>query len=180
MQLLFPWYGLVVIWVGIWHEPLVRFWLQENATAVETAFPWIVAGCCLAALSNISGSQLGPLNRVGTGLFFSVLSSGSSLLFVFLGWHFAGITGAAAGFCLARLPLVFQDAAVRRIAGIGYGRQDLQLLVMQGCFGLICGGIFLCTKWMETSQLWSMIWAFVSGAICAAFILSAYLPRQKS
>lgn len=178
-QLLFPWYGLVVVWVGVWHTPLIEFWLHKNASLVDSAFPWIVAGCCLSALSNISGAQLGPLNRLGTGLIFSLLSSGLSALLVIFGWHVAGLFGASAGFFLSRIPLVFQDAFVRNLAGIVYDIRDLTLVMMQGAFLIICGAVHYAAEWFGLGLFWSVVLAFVSGTLCAGFILFGYMQKTS-
>jgi O-antigen/teichoic acid export membrane protein len=180
LQMLFPWYGLVVVWIAVWHEPLISFWLSENAPLVIKAFPWIVAGCCLTALSNISGAQLGPLNRVGTGLAFSLVSCGLSVLLVVGGWHFAGLAGAAAGFCAARFPMLIQDAFVRRLTGFGYDSRDLRLILMQGVFFAFCATVRLLTEKVGASAPVLIGLAFVTGTICACIILSSYLPKYKS
>lgn len=177
---LFPWYGLIIVWISVWHEPLVLFWLKENALLVAQAFPWIVAGCCLSALSNISGAQLGPMNRVGIGLFFSLFSSGLSAILVIGGWFAFGVGGAAGGFCLARISLAFQDAFVRRQAGFWYDRQDLRLLLTQGIFLLFCRSIYLGAQHASLSLPVTVVFAFLSGTACAIYLLSGYLPKRNS
>ena len=177
---LFPWYGLVIVWIAVWHEPLVTFWLKENAALVAQAFPWIVAGCCLSALSNISGAQLGPMNRVGTGLFFSLLSSVLSAILVVGGWYVFGLDGAAIGFCLSRIALVFQDAFVRRQAGFGYDSRDLRLLLTQGVFLAVCAGLHFGAQRAALSLPLTVTVAFLSGIVCAAYLLTGYLPKRNS
>jgi O-antigen/teichoic acid export membrane protein len=176
---LFPWYGLVVVWVSVWSEPLVQFWLNENAAMVGQAFPWVVAGCCLSALSNISGAQLGPMNRVGSGLFFSLLSSGLSALMVLGGWYLAGLSGAAAGFLVSRISLFFQDAFVRHHGGFWYDRSDLRLLLTQAVFLIFCAGSHLVASAASLSLSLTVLLAFLSGITCAGYLLVGYLPKHS-
>lgn len=176
---LFPWYGLMIVWFGVWHKPLVSFWLKENADLVAQTFPWIIAGCCLSALANISGAQLGPMNRVGIGLFFSLLTAGLSALLVVCGWLVFGLGGAAVGFCLSRLILVFQDAFVRREAGFGYNRQDLRLLLVQVAFFMVCASLYYVAQITSLSTPVTVTVAFLSGVACAAYILIDCLPKRS-
>lgn len=178
LQMLFPWYGLVIVWIAIWHEPLISFWLRDNAPAVIQAFPWIVAGCCVTALANISGAQLGPMNRVGTGLVFSLISSGMSALLVVGGWYLGGLKGAAVGFTLARLPLLVQDGMVRRLAGFSYDWKDLGLILQQGFFLCICLAFRFAAQELSGSRV-IIAFAFASGFLCAGIILSTYLRKSN-
>ena len=176
---LFPWYGLIVVWFSVWYEPLVTFWLKDDAILVSQAFPWIVAGCCLGALASVSGAQLGPMNRVGTGLFFSLLTSIFSVIFVVCGWLMLGLAGAAAGFCLSRFILVFQDIFVRHEAGFWYDRQDMRLLMTQVVFFVFCASLHFGVQRAMASIPVSVVVAILSGTACAAYLLYGYLPKRS-
>ena len=117
--MMFPWYSLVIVWVAFWHHPLVTLWLgPENGGQVAQIFPYVVAGCCLNAMANISGAQLGALNRIGLGWILSTFTALSSASLVLLGWHISGLQGAGIGYLVGRVPLVIQDLVVRRITGL--------------------------------------------------------------
>jgi len=177
-QMLFPWYGLVIVWVSVWSQPLLDLWLHKNAPVVGQSFPWIVAGCCLAAISNLAGSQLGPLNRVGTGLFFSLLSSGLSAILVIVGWYMDGLRGASIGFFLARLVFIAQDACVRKMLGFGYNSKDARALLETFLFLAICFAAHFATSVLGLSLLLQVTAAFLSGIICAAILLAPYIMRR--
>lgn len=113
-KLMFPWYSLVIIGVFFWSEPVTKLWLGvKYGNAVGQTFPWVVAALCLNAIANISGAQLGGLNRVGTGLIVQTLASLLSATGVIAGWYWGGISGAAVGYFSARFVFVLQDALVR-------------------------------------------------------------------
>ena len=116
---LFPWYSLTIIGVFFWSNPVTEFWLgSKYGASVGKAFPWVVAALSLNAIANISGAQLGGLNRVGTGLILQIISSLASTIGVITGWHLDGLQGASIGFFLSRLVWIAQDIIVRKAVRI--------------------------------------------------------------
>jgi len=116
---LFPWYSLTIIGVFFWSGPVTELWLgAKYGASVGEAFPWVVAALSINAIANISGAQLGGLNRVGTGLVLQIISALASAGGVVAGWHFDGLRGASVGFFLSRLVWIIQDYVVRKAVGI--------------------------------------------------------------
>jgi len=143
---MFPWYSLLIVGVFFWSEPITRLWLgHKYGHAVGQTFPWVVSGLSLAAIANISGAQLGALNRVGSGLVISTLSGLLSGVTVWIGWKTAGLAGASAGFFFAKLVFVMQDASVRHWVGLGIKGYlaDVLIIVRQI---VVVGSIWLIFK----------------------------------
>lgn len=176
---LFPWYGAFLMWLIVWQAPLLELWLGANAASVELSFSWIVAGCCIAALGNLSSAQLGPIDRVGIGLVFSIAVSIFSAGFVAGGWWFGGLTGAATGFFAARLVLVLQDSLVRRFIGVRYGRAELLGLGCLGCAALICGISRMALVWLGCGVVSMLTLAFLSGAASVALVITFNVRWQR-
>ncbi len=176
---LFPWYGAFLMWLIVWETPLLKLWLGANAAMVELSFSWIVAGCCIAALGNLSSAQLGPIDRVGTGLLFSIAVSMLSGALVVGGWWFGGLGGAAAGFFAARLVLVLQDGLVRRFIGVSYGRAELLGLGCLVAAALICGVSRFALVWLGSGIVSMLTLAFLSGAASVALVIIFNVRWQR-
>ncbi len=73
----------------------------------------------LYAISIISSSQLGALNRVGTQALFHLVSGLLTVPAVYLGWKWSGLYGLTLGFLASRIPLVVQDIFLVRLIGAG-------------------------------------------------------------
>lgn len=171
--LLFPWYAALLAWLLVWQEPLLRLWLGADAHTVGQAFSWIVAGCCFAALANLSGAQLGPIDRVGMGLGFSLAVSLLSALLVALGWLAYGLDGAAAGFFAARLVLLAQDAVVRRLVGAPYSAAELRSLLWIAAGSLACLAARAIADHLPDPHIPGLLGAALSGLIMVAIALRA-------
>jgi O-antigen/teichoic acid export membrane protein len=114
-SLVFPFCSLAAMGVFFWSQPAIELWLGDiNSAAVITVFPWIFLGLTLNAIANISGAQIGGINRVGTGLIFQTSVSLLSAACVVGGFFAMGIEGAAIGFFASRLVWLGQDVFVRR------------------------------------------------------------------
>ena len=167
----FPWYLLLSIWVAIWHPILLRLWLgKELGSTVAPLFVPIIAGCCLTAISNISTAQLGPLNRLGSGLIFQILTSVLLVATVYLGWAWNGVVGVAWAFLFSRVVLIAQDLFVIRLVNAGgwlapktWKHLGLQLLI-----GLAFSstGLFL-----PRPALWQLIPAALHGTVVSTWLL---------
>ncbi len=117
-DLMFGWLVLVGVWLITWKHPLLRLWLgTELGEATEALLPPLVVAYCLTSLANVSGAQLGPLDRVGAGLLIHILAGVLVALCVYLGWRWAGIVGVAWGFLISRVALLGQDLFVARLVG---------------------------------------------------------------
>lgn len=167
----FPWYALASIWAWIWSPVLLRLWLGEKLGAmILPIFVPIIIGCCLTAISNISGAQLGPLNRVGTGLAFQILLCMFLVAGVYSGWRWYGIVGVAWAFFLSRSVLVAQDLFVIRLVNAGgwLASRTWKHLALQ----IVVGGCFLSTALIRSrSSFWQLIPACLHACIISSWVV---------
>jgi len=167
----FPWYALISIWAWLWHPVLLRLWLgQHIGASISPIFVPIIVGCCFNAISNISGAQLGPLNRVGAGLVFSIMTGALLITGVFAGWHWNGIVGVAWGFLFSRIIGVIQDFYVIRLVNAGgwLAASTWRQLGLQLGIGLLFS-VFIFI-WPRES-LWQLIPATLHGGGVTVFLL---------
>lgn len=173
---LFPWYSLTIIGVFFWSGPVTQLWLgAKYGASVGEAFPWVVAALSLNAIANISGAQLGGLNRVGTGLVLQIISSLASTAGVVAGWHFDGLRGASIGFFLSRLVWIIQDYIVRKAVGIPAFEylKALQVLLRQSSIVFVF--------WIISSLIFHESWALtICAAVCAAVAACIELLAMKN
>lgn len=180
-RLLFPWFSLAIIGVFFWSGPVTELWLGDKyGAAVGQAFPWVVAGLCMNAISNISGAQLGGLNRVGTGLFIKIIAEASSALGVILGWHLQGLNGAAIGFFTARCIWFYQDYLVRRWVGVS-PKFYFENCAIIGIQSMIVAGIYTVSAVVSHSSAITQVSFAATSALFggAATILLANFVGKK-
>ncbi len=167
----FPWYALASIWVIIWHPVLLRLWLgTELGAHVAPILAPLVVGCCLMAISNVSGAQLGPLDRVGTELIFNVIAGILLVAGVCLGWRWHGVVGVAWAFLFSRIVFVIQDLYVIRLVDAGgwLAARTWKHLLFQ--IGVGCA--FFSTAFLgPRTSLWQLIPASLHGGVLSAWIL---------
>lgn len=167
-HLMFPWYSLAILGVFFWSEPVTALWLGDKyGPSVGIAFPWVVAALCVNAIANISGAQLGGLDRVGTGLCFQIASSLLAVFGVVFGWHQAGLQGAAIGFFLSRLVWLPQDALVRHWVGLPLREYLDPLLTLLRQTALLLP-LWWAARWMDlplTAQVTVAVTSAVLGAV---------------
>ncbi len=167
----FSWYALIAVWTCLWHPVVLRLWLGQHVGAsISPIFVPIIVGCCLTSISNISGAQLGPLNRVGIGLIFSILTGALLVTGVFVGWHLSGITGVAWGFLFSRIIGVIQDLYLIRLVSAGgwLAASTWRHLGLQLGIGLLFS-VFIFV-WPRES-LWQLIPAGLHGGAASALLL---------
>ncbi|HYR23444.1 MAG TPA: oligosaccharide flippase family protein [Chthoniobacterales bacterium] len=167
----FPWYVFASVWVCVWHPVLLRLWLGSDlGLKIAPLFPPIIIGYCLSAISNISGAQLGPLNRVGTGLLFNVLTCIFLVAGVYVGWQWMGVIGVAWAFLFSRVTLIAQDLFVIKLLNAGgwlAGRTWKHL-----CLQIAIGLAFASTIFfLPRLSLWQLIPACLHGCIIAVWVL---------
>jgi O-antigen/teichoic acid export membrane protein len=115
-RFLIGWYALAVVWITVWHQPVAQAWLGPAVgSKVGPLLPPLMLAYALTAISIISSSQLGALNRVGTQAIFHLISGLFTLPAVYFGWKIAGLHGASLGFLLSRAPLFIQDIYLIRL-----------------------------------------------------------------
>lgn len=129
-KLMLRWSAIPSAWLITWHTIFLDSWLGSGtASEVAKAFPWVISGSCLAALSNVASAQLASLNRAGTTLLFSSITNVLSAIFVVIGWEIHGLMGAGIGFCLSRSTAFVQDYILRVILRMGYDREDFRQIM---------------------------------------------------
>jgi Na+-driven multidrug efflux pump len=168
----FPWYALIAVWTWLWHPVLLRLWLGQNiGAAISPMFVPIIVGCCFTAISNISGAQLGPLNRVGTGLIFNILTAALLVTGVLIGWDRNGIIGVAWGFFFSRIIGLIQDLYVIRLVNAGgwLATATWKQLALQIGIGVVFSATML--LWPRQS-FWQLAPAFLHGVVASALLLS--------
>lgn len=113
---LLHWYALAVVWISVWATPLAVVWLGKTAgLAAAPLFAPLIVAHALTAMSTISSSQLGAMNRVGTQALFGILSGALVVPCVYIGWKVGGMEGLAYGFLVSRVSLFAQDLFVMRL-----------------------------------------------------------------
>jgi O-antigen/teichoic acid export membrane protein len=180
-RLLFPWFSLAIIGVFFWSGPVTDVWLGDQyGEPVAQVFPWVVAGLCINAMANISGAQLGGIDRVGTGLVISVMANVASAAGVVIGWYLQGITGAAQGFFAARCLWILQDYLVRRWVGVSW-RFYLENMVITGIQIGIVGSIFSLASLISEKSIFLDISfaAFSAVAGSVIILIFAHLVGNK-
>jgi O-antigen/teichoic acid export membrane protein len=192
----FGWCVLIAIWVACWHPILLRLWLGRVpglAEQVSPAFVPLVVAFCFSALSTVSISQLGSLNRMGTHLGFMTTNNLALGLFVVLGWHWGGLAGVAWGVLASRVVLIAQDLYVIRLIGGGgwLSRRTWEHLLIQCGVGLAFYFVARAllphaaqpepaseTFWKRLlATRWELLLAVVHGGLVAAWLLRKPLLR---
>lgn len=170
-QFMFPWYSLTIIGCFFWSDPVTALWLgPKYGPAVGEVFPWVMAALCLNAIANISISQIGGLNRVGTLIFVQISASLLSLLGIVIGWHLGQIRGAAIGFALSRLVWFIQDMLVRKWVGLRFSEYltPVPLLLLQI---LSVGFVWKLSRFMDSSIPIQVFFAGISALISGVITL---------
>ena len=168
----FGWYLLASVWISVWHPFLLNLWLGPVRGAnVALVFAPIIVAYCFSAVSSISAAQLGPLNRVGTGLFFNVFTGLLTAVCVYGGWTMAGAQGVAYGYLLSRAGLVAQDLfVIRLIHAGGWLSRETWVHIFNQCS---LGGIFyFLSRAHPTSLLWLGALAALHGAGVSVWLLN--------
>ena len=145
-DLMYGWLVLVAVWAIVWRHALLTTWLGSSlASAVEPILPPIMIAYCITSMASISAAQLGPLDRVGIGLFIHCIAGLLVALCVYLGWHWGGLLGVAYGFLISRVAFIAQDLFVMRlIKAQGWLKPArwmhllIQILVGLGFWALLC------------------------------------------
>jgi len=176
-EFVFPWYVLVSIWVAVWHPILLRLWLgAELGVSVEPLFTPIIVACCLTAIANISGAQLGSLNRVGGILFFAVLGAVLLISGVYVGWKWSGIYGVAMGFLFSRVAFIAQDLFTIRLIKAGGWRASRTWgqLGLQSAVGAGFWSVYLV---IDRYSYWNLCLALLHGSLVGAWLL--WVPVRR-
>jgi len=180
---MFPWYSLLIIGVLFWSGPITQLWLgPKYGSAVGQTFPWVVAGLCLSAIANISGAQLGGLNRVGIGLVISTISALFSGALVWIGWHLGGLVGASAGFFASKLVYGIQDAMVRHWVGLGMVEYLANALIILRQIAVVGGLWILFRVFLPHAvgiQFFGAILSALVGAALEFWILLTQIKVRK-
>ena len=169
-SLVFGWFLLVALWSAVWYPVALTVWLgPDMARGIGAVFPLLMAGFCLNAVANISASQLGPLNRVGTQAIFQVATGLFTVLCIYLGWKSFGLVGVAIGYLVGRAGDLVQDLYVIRLIGGGgwLARSTWRMVLIQVSVAVVFYAIYRTTD----TQLW------ISAGVAAAHaaLIAVYL-----
>jgi hypothetical protein len=171
------WYLLAAVWACLWHPVLLRLWLGNDlGLAVAPVFAPLIIAYCLAAMSNISVAQLGPLDRLGAGLFFNVANGLLVAVGVYAGWKLGGLVGVAYGFLFSRLAGLAQDLyVIRLIKGGGWLALKTWVAVAAQC---IVGAAFATAYLVfPRTSLWLLVPAVIHGGLVSAWLSRDQLKR---
>lgn len=174
---LFPWFVLASVWTFIWHPVLLRLWIgSELGAEVSPFFTPIIIACCFTSLANISGAQLGPLNRMGAYLNFIVVTGLLLVGCVYVGWITNGAVGVAWGFLASRVGCIAQDLYVIRKVGAGgwLAKQTWLTVIVQCLLGILFMTTFL---FLPPTSYWTLVPAGFHGFIVAAWLMRIPLRR---
>lgn len=176
-SLLFPFCSLAAMGVFFWSRPAIDLWLGDKyGAAVKTVFPWIFLGLTLNAIANISGAQIGGINRVGTGLIFQTSAALLSAACVVVGFFALGIEGAAIGFCASRIVWLGQDIFVRK--NVGVPLSDYRLVA----WTLLRQFFTLLPLWLPFYFFAKENWIWLGGAVFSAVtagLFEIYLQTKR-
>jgi O-antigen/teichoic acid export membrane protein len=173
----FEWYLLAAIWLGLWHPALLRLWLgEEMGMRVAPLLTPLVVACCISAIANISGAQLASLNRLGTAIGFSTTAGVLAMAGVWIGWHVAGVIGAAYGFLFSRIPFLAQDLFTIRLLKAG-GWLDIHTWLKMSAQGLVGAVFALSYLALKHDSYWLLIPAALHGGLTAAWLLRHQLRK---
>jgi O-antigen/teichoic acid export membrane protein len=183
---IFDWYLLAALWIGLWHPVLLRLWLTHTmgaslglATAAKVGpllVPLVIA-CCLSAMSAISSAQLPSINRMGAAVIFSIVAGLSAVAGVWIGWHIAGVVGAAYGYMFSRLALVAQDLFIIRLLKAG-GWLAPRTWFKFAAQCLVAAALASAYWVFPATSCWLLIPAACHAALVAAFLLRQPLGKM--
>lgn len=171
---IFGWIVLLVSWSIVWHQLFLRLWLgPELGNAVGVVFPVLLTAFCLNAIANISASQFGPLNRVGTLALFQTSTGLFTVAAVCAGWKLFGLPGVAYGYLVARIGDVLQDLYVLRTIGAGgwLATSTWITVILQGCVALVFYSL--------NKAIAGNMWTSASLAVAHGISIAGYLIYRQ-
>jgi O-antigen/teichoic acid export membrane protein len=173
----FGWYALASIWTAVWHPVLMRLWLGQEfgAEAAPLITPLVIA-FCLTAIANISGSQLGALNRLGTTLTFIITTSFLTAAGVYMGWLLGGVVGVAYGFLGSRVAYLAQDLYTIRLVKAG-GWLSAKTWTSFAAQALVGGLFALVYLLLPRTSFWLLLPAAAHAALVAVWLLRQPVRR---
>jgi O-antigen/teichoic acid export membrane protein len=175
---LIGWYTLAVVGVAVWSYPVAHLWLGPAAgSSVAPFLPPLVLAYSLTAISIISSTQLGALDRVGTQAIFGLLSGLVTIFSVYLGWRFGALIGLAWGFLFSRIVLVGQDIfLIRLIRGGGWLSPGTWLAIAsQVALGFLFVGL---RNLAQPSVTLTLTFALLHGGLVSLWLLRHELVKR--
>jgi O-antigen/teichoic acid export membrane protein len=170
-DLMFGWLVLISVWLIVWKHPLLTFWLGHDlGAAIESILPVVVVAYSLTSMANISGAQLGPLDKVGLGLIIHTFAGILVVACVYLGWRWNGLLGVAYGFLISRIALLFQDIIVAHIVGAaGWLKPSRWLhLLAQVTLG---AALWVMLQSAHLSLAFQLLLALAHGSLVSAWLI---------
>ncbi len=173
----FGWYVLASVWAVCWHPIFLRLWLGADlAPGVAPVFAPLVVAFCLSAIASISSAQLGPLNRMGVELGFTIAGGLIRGAFALAGWYWGGLVGLVWGVLLSRVVTFVQDVYVIRMVGGGawLAAKTWGHLLAQ-C--LVGAGFATAYLFFPRDSFWLVVPAGLHGIGVAAWLARKYVKR---
>jgi hypothetical protein len=149
---------------------------QQTALQVAPLLTPLVVACCISAIANISGAQLASMNRLGAAIGFTATAGVLATAGVWMGWHVAGIVGAAYGFLFSRVAFLAQDLFTIHLIKAG-GWLDLHTWLKIGAQGLVGAVFALSYLLFRSDSYWLLIPAALHSSLVAAWLLRHSLRK---
>jgi O-antigen/teichoic acid export membrane protein len=173
----FGWYVLTSVWAVCWYPVFLRLWLGADlAAGVAPAFAPLVVAFCLSAVANISSAQLGPLNRMGVELGFTIVGGLFRGVCALAGWHWGGFSGLVWGVLFSRVVTFIQDVyVIRLVGGGGWLAAKTWWHLLGQC--LVGAGFATAYLLFPRDSLWLAVPAGLHGIAVAAWLARKYMKR---
>jgi O-antigen/teichoic acid export membrane protein len=114
----FDWLSIPTVWCLFWSSPAMKLWLGNDlATHISPTFPIFIVGFFMMAVSGLSTTQLGAIDRAGKVLAFMLANICVSIVLAYVGWTYYGLYGVALGFLFSRFVFIAQDFYLYNIIG---------------------------------------------------------------
>jgi hypothetical protein len=184
-SLMVEWYCFAASWLVVWSPLVLQIWMGNTvydgkpvAEVLSHFFPILCVAFSLSAISTVSFSQFGPLNRVGTEVIFTCANAVAMAVGMVLGWHLNGIVGVAWGLLASRLVLVCQDLFIARLVrGKGWlSLANWRRILLQVAIALIFLGA---RRQFYPGPMASAALACLHGGIIGSWLVFPYWKRWR-
>jgi hypothetical protein len=173
----FGWYVLASVWAVCWYPIFLRLWLGADlAAGVKLVFAPLVIAFCLSSIATISSAQLGPLNRMGIELAFTLAGGLIRGALALAGWYWGGLVGLVWGVLLSRIITLVQDVyVIRMVGGGGWLAAKTWWHLLAQC--LVGAGFATAYLFFPRDSLWLAVPAGLHGIGVAVWLARKYVKQ---